>query len=309
MHRVKSAIIMGYYYSIPIGIGCLVLNEIYENPIGKRFFPNRVGYGYKGTWSDMTSIYGKIKYQMGREYIHNDRLIPCHSGFHLCQNFFDVEDYYPMVSQGEYTGARYFLVEYNLDKCAYEGNKTVSNKLKLIEELGTVNGDIPTRKNIKNVLENVPENFSQDQKREYLLNWYRVFCYKYHFIDDKILKGNDPFFHKILYREKRTEWDTQKESVIYNLKISDDEPKLSRITHSDKNYMINYLIFMGLSKDYVMEYALASNDCNLMDNLLMNHNMKNMAGVYNGCTGYDYTGKKYTNEMKKVLEKHGIIVK
>lgn len=261
MNRLKTGLIMGFYHSIPMGIGCLVINELYDNPIGKRFFPNRVAYGYKGTRSDMTSIYEKIKYQLGKEYIHQGYLVPCYSGFHLCEDFFDVEDYYPMVSQGQYTGYRYFLVEYNLDNCKYEGNKTVSNKLKLIEELGTVGGEIPTKKNIYKIFDHVPKHFSPDQRKEYLLNWYRVFCYKYYFVNGE----PDPFFRQVLYREKDCDcigYDDQEpcKKVIYDLKILGDELGLDKITHDEKNYIIKHLISIGLCKSFVMEYAIESND-------------------------------------------------
>lgn len=50
--------------------------------------------GYKAVNLDMTSAYGSMQYEIGKEYILEEPLQVCCSGFHFCELLEDIEEYY-----------------------------------------------------------------------------------------------------------------------------------------------------------------------------------------------------------------------
>ncbi len=50
--------------------------------------------GYKALNLDMTSAYGSMQYEIGKEYILEEPLQICYSGFHFCEWLEDIEEYY-----------------------------------------------------------------------------------------------------------------------------------------------------------------------------------------------------------------------
>ena len=70
-----------------------------------------------------------FQYEVGKEYVHNGDVKVCESGFHACENPFDVFSFYPPNK------SRYCEVEGDGKKDT-EGNKTSFEKIKIITELG-----------------------------------------------------------------------------------------------------------------------------------------------------------------------------
>ena len=81
---------------------------------------------YKGFDKDFKCL--GFQYEVGREYV-TDKVKCCESGFHACENPFDVWDYYNI------TGSRFALVEQS-GKIVREENKTCSSKICIKEEIG-----------------------------------------------------------------------------------------------------------------------------------------------------------------------------
>ena len=84
--------------------------------------------GYKMMESDMTCI--RFQYELGKEYSLDGNLVICGNGFHFCQNPFDCLYYYDNINGNK----RLFLVE-ALGEVITESNKSVTNKIKIIEEI------------------------------------------------------------------------------------------------------------------------------------------------------------------------------
>ena len=84
--------------------------------------------GYKMMESDMTCK--GFQYEIGKEYILEGELEICKGGFHFCENPFDCLKYYDNIKGDK----RLFLVE-ALGEVITEGDKSVTNKIKIIEEI------------------------------------------------------------------------------------------------------------------------------------------------------------------------------
>ena len=87
--------------------------------------------GYKFMESDMTC--NGFQYEIGKEYSLEDKLVICRNGFHFCENPFDCVGYYNNINDNK----RLFLVE-ALGEVITEGNKSVTNKIKILEEITDV---------------------------------------------------------------------------------------------------------------------------------------------------------------------------
>ena len=83
---------------------------------------------YKGFNKDMTCR--GFQYEVGKEYEHEGDVEVCCSGFHACENPFDVLDHY-----GDILNNRYCIVEQS-GKIKSDGNKTASSKIKINAEIG-----------------------------------------------------------------------------------------------------------------------------------------------------------------------------
>ena len=84
--------------------------------------------GYKFMESDMTCR--GFQYEIGKEYSLKSKLLLCKKGFHFCENPFDCLGYYNNIEGDK----RLFLVE-SLGKVITVDNKSVTNKIKIIEEI------------------------------------------------------------------------------------------------------------------------------------------------------------------------------
>ena len=84
--------------------------------------------GYKMMESDMTCR--GFKYEIGKEYTLEDEMKICYKGFHFCKNPFDCLFYYNNIKSDK----RLFLVEAT-DEVISQGDKSVTNKIKIIEEI------------------------------------------------------------------------------------------------------------------------------------------------------------------------------
>ena len=87
--------------------------------------------GYKIMKSDMTCK--GFQYEVGKKYSLKGELVICESGFHFCENPFDCLKYYDNIEGDK----RLFLVE-ALGEVISQGDKTVTNKIKIIEEIKDV---------------------------------------------------------------------------------------------------------------------------------------------------------------------------
>ena len=87
--------------------------------------------GYKLMESDMVCM--GFQYEIGKEYSLEDELKICRNGFHFCENPFDCLWYYNNIKGDK----RLFLVE-ALGEVIVEGNKSVTNKIKIVEEITNI---------------------------------------------------------------------------------------------------------------------------------------------------------------------------
>jgi hypothetical protein len=84
--------------------------------------------GYKFMESDMTCR--GFQYEIEKEYSLEGKLQICKNGFHFCENPFDCLEYYDNIKGDK----RLFLVEVS-GEVITEGNKSLTNKIKIIEEI------------------------------------------------------------------------------------------------------------------------------------------------------------------------------
>ena len=69
-----------------------------------------------------------ITFKVGKTYTHNGEISICEAGFHFCNDFDSLLEYYPMKK-----GLTIFEIEV-LGEVITEGNKSVTNSLKVIRE-------------------------------------------------------------------------------------------------------------------------------------------------------------------------------
>ena len=87
--------------------------------------------GYKMMESDMTCM--GFQYEVGEEYFLENKLQICENGFHFCENPFNCLEYYSNIKGDK----RLFLVE-AFGEVITKGNKSVTNKIKIIEEIHNI---------------------------------------------------------------------------------------------------------------------------------------------------------------------------
>ena len=120
-----------------------------------------MGKMYKGFDKDLKCR--DYQYEVGKEYEHNGDVKACSSGFHCCENPYDVLDYYPIVD-----------AKGNLNRfCEVEGsgsvdqdeNKKAFSKLKIKAEIGIKGLVSAFLEIIKEKTEGVESNTSGDGAR------------------------------------------------------------------------------------------------------------------------------------------------
>ena len=74
-----------------------------------------------------------LKYEVGKTYTFNGELVMCSAGFHFCNNLDDLLAYYPMRKD-----LKIFEIDV-LGEVITQGNKSVTNKLKVIKTISLVN--------------------------------------------------------------------------------------------------------------------------------------------------------------------------
>ena len=87
--------------------------------------------GYKMMESDMTCR--GFQYEIGEEYTLDGKLLICENGFHFCENPFNCLVYYDNIDGDK----RLFLIE-ALGEVITDGNKSVTNKIKIVEEIPNI---------------------------------------------------------------------------------------------------------------------------------------------------------------------------
>ena len=109
--------------------------------------------GYKMMESDMTC--NGFQYEIGKEYILDGVLQICKNGFHFCKNPFDCLKYYNNIKGDK----RLFLVEVTGDVIT-EGDKSVTNKIKIIKEIHNI------------------EKFFDENVDNFKVNWHNISQYQ-----------------------------------------------------------------------------------------------------------------------------------
>ena len=85
--------------------------------------------GYKGFDKDLKCR--NFQYEVGREYEHNGDMEVCKSGFHFCENPFDVFNYYSPAD------SRFCEVESSGDEQrSADDSKVATSKIKVVAEIG-----------------------------------------------------------------------------------------------------------------------------------------------------------------------------
>src|SRR5574343_1379575 len=102
---------------------------------------------YKMMESDMTCK--GFQYEIEKEYSLEGELKMCYKGFHFCKNPFDCLFYYNNIKSDK----RLFLIEAT-GEVITEDNKSVTNKIKIIEEI----------KDIEKFFDENMDNFEVDRK-------------------------------------------------------------------------------------------------------------------------------------------------
>ena len=87
----------------------------------------QVVIGYKATDKNMQCR--GFQYEVGKDYEHKGDISLCNSGFHFCQNPLDVLNYYNLCD------SEFHLVEAK-GECATDGDKTVTNNIKISATIG-----------------------------------------------------------------------------------------------------------------------------------------------------------------------------
>ena len=88
---------------------------------------------YKGFNKDMTCR--GFQYEVGKEYEHQGEVKACESGFHACENPFDVLGFYPPCDDGGNL-RRYCEVEQSGTLDRSEDDKVCSSRLRVVAEIG-----------------------------------------------------------------------------------------------------------------------------------------------------------------------------
>ena len=83
--------------------------------------------GYKVFNSDWTCR--GFQYKVGKTYEHEGEISPCNSGFHFCKRAVDCFNYYPFNSDNRVAEVK------ALGEIKTDGDKSVTNKIKIIREL------------------------------------------------------------------------------------------------------------------------------------------------------------------------------
>jgi YD repeat-containing protein len=98
--------------------------------------------GYKGT--DFNGYCKNLQYKVGETYSLDGELKICKSGFHFCKNLINVDNYYSFCNQ-DY---EYYEIE-ALGNIITEGDKSVTDKIKIIRKLSKKDIEEISKNNIK----------------------------------------------------------------------------------------------------------------------------------------------------------------
>ena len=188
--------------------------------------------GYKLMESDMTCR--GFQYEVGKEYILEDELQICRYGFHFCENPFNCLGYYDNIKGDK----RLFLVE-ALGEIITEGNKSVTNKIKIIEEISNIEKFFD--ENINNfevswwyisIYQKLSEEFIE--KHYDKVDWYNISQYQ---------KLSESFIEKYI---DKVDW-----SCISQYQTLSEE---FIEKHIDKVYWCSISINQKLSEEFIEKY-------------------------------------------------------
>ena len=211
--------------------------------------------GYKLMESDMTCK--GFQYEIEKEYILEEELQICRNGFHFCENPFDCLGYYDNIKGDK----RLFLVE-ALGGVITKGNKSVTNKIKIVEEI----------KDIEKFFEENMDNFGVDwvnisifqklseefiEKHYDKVDWYNISKYQ-KLSEELIEKHIDKIDWDCISKYQTLSEDFIEKYIdkVYWYFISKCQ-KLSELfieKHYNKINWVNISIFQTLSEEFIEKH-------------------------------------------------------
>src|SRR5574343_266029 len=213
--------------------------------------------GYKFMKYDMTCL--GFQYEVGKEYSLEGNLKICRNGFHFCKNPFDCLEYYDNIEGDK----RLFLVE-ALGEVITEDNKSVTNKIKIIEEIPNIekffDENINNFKiNWKCISENQKLSEEFIEKYSNKLNWFCIS--KYQKLSEEFI---DKYKDNVDW-EYISEYQTLSEKFIEKYKDKVDWYYISKYQklsekfikkHSDKVEWYWVSKYQTLSKKFIRKYNI-----------------------------------------------------
>ena len=212
--------------------------------------------GYKMMKSDMTCM--GFQYEIGKEYSLMDELEICENGFHFCENPFDCLKYYDNIKGDK----RLFLVE-ALGEVITEGDKSVTNKIKIIEEIPNIEKFFD--ENINNFVvywyyisihQKLSESFIE--KYDDKVHWRHIS--QYQTLSEKFIKkhSNKVDWGNISIYQKLSEEFIGKHKNKVDWRWISSNQKLSEEfigNHIDKVDWYNISIYQKLSEEFIEKYC------------------------------------------------------
>ena len=206
--------------------------------------------GYKMMESDMTCL--GFQYEIGKEYSLEGKLEICENGFHFCENPFDCLEYYDNIEGDK----RLFLVE-ALGEVITEGDKTVTNKIKILEEIKDIEKFFDENMNnfkVDRFWISKKQKLSEDFIKKYSdkVYWYNISIYQKlseEFIDKHINKVN---WYLISEYQKLSESFIEK----HNNKV--DWYRISEYQKLSEEFIEKYID--KVEWDYIFQYQKLSKE-------------------------------------------------
>ena len=165
--------------------------------------------GYKMMNSDMSCR--EFQYEVGKEYSLKGKLGICKNGFHFCENPFNCLWYYDNIKGDK----KLFLVE-ALGKVIIGDNKSVTNKIKIIEEIPNI------------------EKFFDENINNFVIDWYYISMFQ---------KLSESFIEKHI---DKVNWGY----ISGHQKLSEEFIE----KHKDKVYWYYISIHQTLSEEFIDKY-------------------------------------------------------
>ena len=188
--------------------------------------------GYKIMESDMTCM--GFQYEIGKKYSLKDELAICNKGFHFCENPFECLKYYNNIKGDK----RLFVIEAT-NKVINKGNKSVTNKIKILEEITDI------------------EKFFDENINNFVVDWYFISIYQK--LSEEFIEKycNKVYWYYISVHQTLSEEFIEKYKDKVEWYYISIYQKLSESfieKHKDKIYWNCILLFQKLSEEFIKKY-------------------------------------------------------